>query len=58
MLTAVFTDRGKTFNFKNVEKINIDGNDTTIGYYDDAGVYHEESGDTPKTIIINKEEQV
>jgi hypothetical protein len=57
MLTAVFTDdNGKIFNFKNVEKINIYGNDTIIGYYDDNGVYHEETGTTPKTIVINKEE--
>lgn len=56
MLTAVFTDNGKTYNFKNVEKIDIDDAYTTIGYYDDDGVYHEESGDTPKTIMVNKEE--
>lgn len=57
MLTAYFTtDDDKTFTFKNVEKINIYGRDTNIGYYDDNNVYHEEIGPTPEKIVINKEE--
>lgn len=56
MITAYFTTDEKTFTFKNVEKINIYGKDTVIGYHDDSNVYHEEIGDTPKTIVVHKEE--
>lgn len=56
MLIAYFTtDDDKTFTFKNVEKINIYGRDTIIGYLDDNGDYHEEIGSTPEKIVINKE---
>lgn len=56
MLTAVFVDDGKSFLFKNVEKISIDKEGTTIGYLDDNGVYHEESSYTPKIATIFKED--
>lgn len=57
MLTAVLLESdGRVFNYKNVEKININGKDTNIGYVDDSGEYYEEISDTPKMIIINMEE--
>lgn len=57
MLMAVLLESdGRIFNFKNVEKIEINHKDTNIGYYDNNGEYHEEIGDTPSIIVINMEE--
>ena len=57
MLMAVILESdGRIFNYKNVEKININGKDINIGYFDDSGEYHEEIGDTLSMIVINMEE--
>ena len=42
----------KTYNFCNVTKLVVIGDETTIGYHDDNGVYHEETNSTPMDITI------
>ena len=42
----------KTYVFANVVKLVVVGNTTTIGYYDEANEYHEETAETPRDITF------
>lgn len=53
-MNATFIDDGKKFNFNNVVKLEVNDNDTNIGYTDNDGVYHEEVGNTPSEIILTR----
>ena len=43
----------KTFVFAKVIKLVVIGNETTIGYFDEANEYHEETAETPQNIRFN-----
>lgn len=58
MFKVKFVDNSKTYEFNHVSKLHLDFNETIIGYTDEYGVYHEESGDSPDEIFLEKEKDL
>ena len=53
MLNITFIDDNKIYTFSNVSKLNVNQRETTIGYFDDENVYHEETNNTPTGIFVS-----
>ena len=53
MLNVILIDNNRVYTFSNVSKLNANQRETTIGYFDDENVYHEETNDTPTGIFVS-----